>query len=222
MIFVVLFGLEVALLVLSGLVGCRVCGQRPRRAVILLFGLALVDEVVIELVHRRLAGAPRPFRGVDRVAYHLETCFVLGWPSALALCGWHTFDGSRLGGWMRRGIIGLWLGSVVGLIVLFPLPRGHTAPALAAVVGLAVGAGLFSIARAWKSVRLTSREGEGVGTLLAAELALWILGAWGQGAGVFTLWDELARMPYILVWLILLEFYWRPCGGESCASFKSP
>ena len=60
-----------------------------------LVAFALVDELVVEAVHRALAGQPRPFAGGDRALYHLETALVLGWPAVLAACSWRAFSFPR-------------------------------------------------------------------------------------------------------------------------------
>lgn len=65
----------------------------------------------------------------------------------------------------------------------------------------------MAIARAWRSEELSSRPGITLGLLVAVELAVSMLGAWGHGAGVFTRWNELARLPYALGWAVLVVLF---------------
>lgn len=55
---------------------------------VLLLTFALVDELAVLGLHAVLAGAPRPIAGWWRVPYHVETGFVLGWPTLLAATCW--------------------------------------------------------------------------------------------------------------------------------------
>lgn len=179
------------------------------RALSLLLAFALLDELAIMALQGAVLGAaPRPFAGAARVAYHVETALVLGWPAALAAASWAVFA-RRAPRWIGAA----WAVALAALVIAYPLPRGWTAPTLHALELGGVAAAAVPIARAWRSASLSSRAGVAVGLLVAVELAVSLLGAWGHGAGVFTRWDELARLPYAIGWsvLVVLFFSWgRP------------
>lgn len=110
-------------------------------------------------------------------------------------------------------IFGAWLVVVASMIMLYPLRRGMTAIVLHAVELLFVAVALAAIPAGWRSRAITTREGKALGVVLVTELAVAVLGAWGTGVGVFTSWDELARVPYAIGWAVLcVALVRRPAG----------
>lgn len=198
--------LDVALDVTALTFAQRVVRSRPLS---LLLAFALVDELAIRMLQSVvLEGAPRPFAGLARVAYHAETAFVIGWPAALAAASWAVFARRRVPwiGWA-------WAAVLAVLVMSYPLPRGWTAPVLHAVELAGIAAAAVPIWRAWTSDAPSSRPGIAVGLLVAVEVAVSLLGAWAHGSSVFTRWNELARLPYVIGWtvlVVLLVSWWRP------------
>lgn len=164
-----------------------------------------------------------------RLAYHLEVAVVVGWPALIAGAAWALFGGSvppgrsqekRCGnslgdgqkrtvfsqidpGKIRELLFGAWLIVAGGMAACYPLRRGWTAPVLHAVELGFVAVALAAIPAGWRSRAIVTREGQALGIVLVTELAVAVLGAWGTGAGVFTSWDDLARVPYAIGWAVL-------------------
>lgn len=104
---------------------------------------------------------------------------------------------------IREFLFGAWLVAVGGLAAVYPLPKGWTAPILHGVELLFVAAALAAIPAGWRSRAITTRDGRALGIVLVTELCVAVLGAWGAGSGVFSSWDELARVPYAIGWAVL-------------------
>lgn len=168
-----------------------------------------------------------------RAAYHLETALVTGWPALLAGAAWMVFGAQKPSGpgetepltrpWYsgdrparaakmrptplavkaRDLILLAYLIAAGGLVAIFPLPVGWTAPVLHGLELLFVAAALAAIPGGWKRRTITTREGQALLLLVAIELGVAILGAWGYGAAIFSReeWDRLSRLPYCVGWL---------------------
>ena len=138
---------------------------RVGRPLVLLLAFALADELAVEALHVLVfEGAPRPFAGWVRAAYHVESAIVTAWPALLAATCWRCFGPSRppistpakssanlIGDlsnsrqirWSSSGfdssaldvLFAAWVGLVVGLAALYPLdPPGSGAPRTRAVL----------------------------------------------------------------------------------------
>lgn len=216
-LFGALVALELAALVLAELLHRR----RPHpphahRALLVLLAFAALNEVATEALHAIFRGAPRPLGGVVRGLYHVETALVLGWPALLAVTAWrvfHELPGHRIAGRsldappvIKRAVFldliaGAWLGLVAAMALLYPLdPPGSGAPRtklllhVGELAGVAAAAG--AIVTAWTPPVRWSRPAVVVGLLWSVELAVALLGPWAHN--VFTDWDKLARVPYVL------------------------
>lgn len=197
----VLLALEVAALVGAGLLARR---QRTYRLVVLLVAGALVDELLVEAGHRWVfPGAPRPFAGWVRVAYHVETALVLGWPALLAGVSWRVFLPLRRT--VRRAIAGAWAATAAAFAAAFPLPRGMTAPALHVAVVVAATAALAPIPGAWR--RAWTSAHVAVLVLVGVELAVALAGPWIRSP--FTDW-HLAHVAYVIGFgtLTAIQAHW--------------
>jgi len=200
-------------------------------AVVLVY--ALVDELVVAgLQGLVLAGASRPFTGWARVAYHLETALVLGWPAALACaagleCRMPAVRIPPVPGTLTRvpslsvpdadayknGVfrnpasffsVLVWALAVVVLAIAFPLPRGWTAPTLHALSGLFVAVAVVALGGGFRRRRLGSFEPWALASLVAVELVVATCGAWGNN--VFRDWETLARIPHCAGLLVAIGF----------------
>lgn len=88
-------GAELAALVLAVVVARR---DRAHRPVAALFALAVVADVVVRLGQALvLEGAPKPFVGLARAVYHVETALVTAWPAGCAALAWWAFTGKAKG-----------------------------------------------------------------------------------------------------------------------------
>lgn len=106
----------------------------PLAPVAVLLSFALVDELVLEVLHAFVfAGAPRPLAGWHRAAWHVETLFVLGWPAALAaVCAPSAPSSSSSRGrpklsaarplGARDVLLACYLAAVAGLAIVYPIP----------------------------------------------------------------------------------------------------
>lgn len=220
-------------------------GRVIRSPLCVVLAFALADELLVEAIHVALAGAPKPWRGWHRAAYHLETCLVLGWPALLAGAAWSAFGrnwsparaftatvrhdsghstdagNAALPPYARRSdpttsyrgtptvamprrvvelLFGAWLTAVGGMAACYPLPHGWTAPVLHACELALVAVALAAIPAGWRSRAIVTREGRALLLVIVTELVVAILGAWGTGAGVFSSWDVMARVPYAIGW----------------------
>jgi hypothetical protein len=148
-----------------------------------------------------LAGAPRPFEGAARGAYHVETALVVGWPIALALVAWRRFGGERI----PAVPVGAWVGLTVGHVLVWPLSRRQTSTLLFAVELAAVAWGGLCAFLAWPK-RWTSVHGV-VLFLLGAEVVVATLGPFLTD--VFRDWS-VARILYAYTFSGLAAWYlWR-------------
>jgi hypothetical protein len=164
------------------------CASSP---VALLLAFALVSDLAI-LAGRELllATSPRPFAGLARAWYHLETALVLGWPCALALTTWRLFVWGRGVAWALPW--GAWIGCTLMLAVEHPMPPGWTAHVLHVVEGLGVAVAWRAIWRGWP--RAWGAEHRALVVLVAVETVVLILGPFGRD--LYRDWPLLARLPY--------------------------
>lgn len=234
--------LEVALAVLAFRLG------RSHRMVAWLFVAVAVANVAVRLGQVFvLDGATKPFAGLARGVYHVETALVAWWPMSCCALAWWAFCGPRqaegpdrsepsssrqhapslstsadaasslgvpedtrrdgpermrLGSIAVKVILAAWLIFSAAMAVLFPLPRGMTAPILhiahitcAAVAGLAVMHG-----------RRRRRERPAVvaSYLLAGQLAVGLVGPFAKGAPWEPSGWDVARVGYTTLFLLLL------------------
>lgn len=188
-LFGVLVALEVVVLVEALLLARR---QHVYRPVAGLVAAALADELLVEAGHRFVfEGAPRPFSGWVRVAYHVETAVVLGWPTLVAWTSWRVFMPLRPTA--RRVVVAAWVAAVLALAAAFPLPRGWTAPALHVGVIAASAAALGAVPGAWR--RSWSAAHVAMLVVAVVELAVALVGPWVRSP--FTTW-HLAHVGYVV------------------------
>lgn len=72
-----------------------------------------------------LRTATYPLMGTDRLAYHMETLLLTGWPAGIGVVAFLVFlpRWRRLAPW---AMVGTWIGLNMGLMMTFPPPRGAT------------------------------------------------------------------------------------------------
>jgi len=202
-LLVALLALEVASLV--GAIRLARLERDDHRPVVLLLAYALVDELVLEVLHRAVfAGAPRPFTGWTRVAYHVETAIFLGWPALLAATSWGVFAWAPKNKLPRDVIAASWIGAVIALAGLFPLPAGLTAPTLHALQGVAVAGALAAVPVGWR--RPWGTKHAVVLVLVAIELAVATIGPFVRSP--FEDW-HLARVGYAIGFAAVAGLYWQ-------------
>jgi hypothetical protein len=157
----------------------------------LLLAFALASDLAI-LAGRELllVDAPRPFVGLARAWYHLETALVIGWPCALALTTWRLFVWGRGVAWALPW--GAWIGCSLMLAVEHPMPPGWTAHVLHAVELLGVVVAWRAIWRGWP--RSWGADHRALVVLVAVETVVLILGPFGRD--LYRDWPLLARLPY--------------------------
>lgn len=162
--------------------------------VVLLCAYALVDEALVEAGHRFVfAGAPRPFVGAVRVAYHLETAIILGWPALLAAASWRVFAWKVEGRPAFLAIGAAWAVVAAGLVVRFPVGRAWTARTLHGFELVAVAFAMVPVARAWRRPWGTAHAS--VLLLVAVELSVALIGPFVRNP--FADW-RLASLAYLI------------------------
>jgi hypothetical protein len=176
----------------------------PRhRYVPALIACAFVTDVSAYLIQRlMLRGEPRPFTGLARLAYHVETAMVVGWPTEVALFGLWVFLPRR---WHRTRpvVLWAWAGAVAYHVLAYPLSRlatrvlfvGAELVAVAVVVGAAI--------RAYGQRRWGSLEGVAL-FLAGTEVVVTILGPYATNP--FTDWD-VARAIYFAAFVGMVAWY---------------
>jgi hypothetical protein len=197
-----------------------------RHALVLLLAFALVNDLAIEGLHIALQGAPKPFAGWLRLAYHVETALVLGWPAMLAATCWRAFAAPHP---LRRPVVRprsakrvltAWGLTLAAFVTLYPLPKGWTKPLLTTWHLSMLTAATVAIRRGWG--RQWTKPATLIGALVAVEIPLAILGPWG--ADVFADWERLARLPYVLAFgsIAGVELWWVVSPRLSRVSQKEP
>lgn len=162
--------------------------------VVMLCAYALADEVLLAAGHRWIfAGAPRPFAGLVRVAYHLETAIVLGWPAVLAAASWRVFAWKVDGRPAFLAIGACWAVVAAGLVVRFPVGRAWTARTLHGFELVAVAFALVPVARAWRRPWGTAHAS--VLLLVAVEMSVALIGPFVRNP--FADW-RLASLAYLI------------------------
>lgn len=91
-----------------------------------LFSYVLVADTAMRMLRPILSGAPRPFTGLARLAYHTETALFTGWPCALAAVALWVFL-PKLRKHLPLLPLGAWLGLNVGMVTHFPIAGAATA-----------------------------------------------------------------------------------------------
>lgn len=185
----------------------RVREHRPV-AVALAYGLG-ADLAIRFLQVAWLQGAPRPFQGAARLAYHAEVGLMLGWPCALALLAAHVFRPGRGGavfaGWAPAWVpVGAWLGLVPGHILTFPLGGKRTAKLFFWVEIIALALAAVSIIRSWRTP--WGRQHGAAMFLLGTELVVVLLGPYVSS--IYRDWN-LAKLLYTASFLTLGIWYLR-------------
>lgn len=184
----------------AGSWGWTLVGKLTRPAshpVVALLAFALVSDLVTAAGGVLLLdGAPRPFVGLARGWYHVETALVLGWPCALALTAWRLFT------WAPRGwhlepapaaAWGSWLGVSLGLVLAHPLGRVRTAACLLVGELVSLAVVWLAVARGWR--RPWTLPHVAVLVLAGVETSVALLGPWVRNP--FADW-HLARISYLL------------------------
>lgn len=190
----------------------------PRSPIVWLLLFALVDEVVVEMLHRfAFEGAHRPFVGVVRALYHLETALVLGWPAGLAAVSWQvsltmpkrpmrTLSPYRAA-WedsnkeprpfpVPLALAGMHLGATIGLAVAYPLPRERLAMLFQAWEVLCVAFAWAGIRRGWG--RAWRRVEVSLVALASCETMVATIGPFASDP--FTRW-WIASTFYVVTWV---------------------
>jgi hypothetical protein len=196
-------------------------GYRP---LLVLLAFALVDELAVEALHALVfEGAPRPFAGWVRVAYHVETAIVTAWPALLAAVCWRVFGpvDARLSATIRAAngrsvnqwldvLLASWIGLVVGLAALYPLdPPGSGAPRTRAVLHAWE---VLCVAVAWWVVwrgraRRWGRVEEALVIVAACETMVAFVGPWASDP--FARW-WIGRCFYLAAWCGIVGVLARP------------
>ncbi len=177
-------------------------------------------------IAHHLAALTKPVHGWSRLAYHLETALVLGWPALVTAAAWRTFGASRVHPRTLvvsppppgppLAILLAWLTLTLALALAFPLPRDLTAPTLHLWEGLCVVVAGVAIARAWLR-KGTAWDGAHypVGLLVVVELAIVTVGPFAAG-DPFGDWSTTATPAYLcsfsLLSLYLAGCLWRDRG----------
>ena len=114
-----------------------------------LFSYVLVADTAMRMLRPVLHGAPRPFSGLARIAYHAETALFRGWPCALAAVALWVFL-PNLRKYLPFLPLGAWLGLKTGMVLQYPITGVATARvflvveiAVLACVALATTAGWY-------------------------------------------------------------------------------
>lgn len=203
-----------------------------RAPLVALLAFALVDEVVLALLHAFLfEGAPRPLAGWARLGWHVETIFVLGWPAALAwACGssstssegakpaerehekrrglFQNLASARNVSRLVRLLPGLYLGAVVFLVLAYPPPRAF-------LRWLYLAWEVLCVALAWRGIWRGRRRPWGPAdvalvVLVSCETMVALVGPFASDP--FTRW-WIARAFYLAAWgavIVLLARARRP------------
>jgi hypothetical protein len=179
--------------------------------VVMLVAYALLDEVLLEVGHRWIfAGAPRPFAGLVRAAYHLETALVLGWPALLVTAAWRVFDvprwdrasGRRVrpsdGVWAGWGVLGCWVVVAGGMALRYPMGRTWTTRTLHLFEVACVLCAGGAVVRAWRREWGTAQVS--VLLLVGVELAVGTIGPFVRDP--FADW-RLASCSYLIGFVCL-------------------
>lgn len=182
-------------------------GHRPV-AVAVTYGL-VADLAMRFLQVAWLEGAPRPFAGPARLAYHAEVALMVGWPCALALLAASIFRPGRPGavftGWAPSWVpVGAWLGLVPGHILTFPLGGKRTAKLFFWVEIVALALAAFSVIRSWRTP--WGRQHGAALFLLGTELVVVLLGPYISN--IYRDWN-LAKLLYTASFLTLAVWYLR-------------
>lgn len=185
----------------------RVREHRPVAAAVT-YGLG-ADLAMRFLQVAFLEGAPRPFTGAARLAYHAEVALFFGWPCALALLAAHVFRPGRAGavfaGWVPSWVpVGVWFGLVPGHILTFPLGGKRTSKLFFWVEIAALAWAAWCVIRSWRT--RWGREHGAVLFLLGTELVIVLLGPFITN--VFKDWN-LAKLLYTASFLTLGAWYLR-------------
>lgn len=149
---------EAGALVSAWLLGRRDPSYRIARPV---FAAALVIDLyatVLQVVW--LKGAPKPFTGAVRAAYHAETALFAGWPAVVAAFGARAFGRTihpKVGRRGPHGVAVAWALFVLGSIAFFPMSTPAVQRSLAVAEGTSVATcGVFALvaydAARWKPV----------------------------------------------------------------------
>lgn len=179
-----------------------------RTPVVALLAFGLASDVLASAGGRWLLdGASRPFAGLARGWYHVETALVLGWPVALATAAWCVLVlPSR---WYSEPAPALaWgagLGGLVLLVSAHPAPRGLVATVLLAVEAVSVAVAWLAVARGWR--RPWGAAQMALVLLIPVETVVLILGPFGRD--VFRDWPTLARIPYAVGFASVAAVLWR-------------
>lgn len=98
--------------------------------------IALAALAIPDLVRPVLigidSGAPRPFHGLARLAFHIDEAIVLSWPLIMLACALHYFVGGRAWRWALVG----WIAAVC-LCFIYPYFSGQRLVYVYGVVGIA-------------------------------------------------------------------------------------
>jgi hypothetical protein len=158
---------------------------------VLLLAFALASDIAVAAGRALLLDdAPRPFAGLARAWYHVETALILGWPSALAIVTWRSFVWGRGSAWALPW--GAWIGCSMMFVYEHPVERGVGAFVFLLVEALGVAVAWRAIWRGWS--RAWGAEHRALVVLVAVETVVLILGPFGRD--LYRDWPLLGRLPY--------------------------
>lgn len=114
--------------ILVALLGRR---ERPLLLVALLAGLYVVADVEMALGGWFvLDAAPRPYLGLARALYHVETTLLFAQPFMTAAVAWRLFAWPKEGAAAVYVLVAVWLVANAVLMSVYPLPLRWTPPVL--------------------------------------------------------------------------------------------
>lgn len=174
----------------------------PRhRPIALLFAFAFASDVIAKAAQIAfLSGAPLPFTGAARAAYHVEVALSIAWPCVLALLAARTFQ--RLRPRATCIPVGAWLGVGVAHALLFPMSEEQTSRLFLGVEAAMLLLAASCVVAGWRS---TWRSVHGVVLfLLGVELVVVVLGPFATN--IFRDW-AVARIIYTTAFTGLAFWY---------------
>lgn len=164
----------------------------------ILLAFAVASDVAIEAGRRYLLNdSPRPFAGLARAWYHVESTLVLAWPAALAMTAQKSFSLQTRGWWIRPAPSVAWgmLGGLsVACVVAHPIGGSAFAYVLLAQETACIFAAWMAVPIGWE--RPWQVHHASVIVLICFES---IVLAFGPFSGeLYGDWPILARVPYII------------------------
>ncbi len=172
--------------------------KRERATLPLLLAFAVVSDVAIEVGRRVLLnGSPRPFSGLPRAWYHVESTLILAWPAALAMAAQKTFSLQTHGWWIRPAPSVAWgmLGGLsVACAVAHPIGGNAFQYVLLAQEAACLLAAWLAVPMGWG--RQWHAHHASIVVLICFETVVLVFGPFS--GELYGDWPILARVPYII------------------------